>query len=73
MPESDPDEPNEESEDWWDFLRENADHLDSLEGTGFTGWQVDLYEYKGTYYVFHEAGVDEYDTYREAKKQIRWA
>ena len=67
------DEPNEESEDWWDFLRENANHLDSLEGTGFTGWQVDLYEYKGTYYVFHEAGVDEYDTYREAKKQIRWA
>ena len=73
LPESDPDEPNEESDDWWEFLRENADHLDSLEGTGFTGWQVDLYEYKGTYYVFHEAGVSEYDTYREAKKQIRWA
>ena len=73
LPERDPDEPNEESEDWWDFLRENADHLDSLEGTGFTGWQVDLYEYKGTYYVFHEAGVDEYDTYREAEKQIRCA
>ena len=62
---------------WWakwreedcDFLRENANHLDSLEGTGFTGWQVDLYEYKGTYYVFHEAGVDEYDTYREPRSR----
>ena len=73
LPESDPDEPDEESEDWWEFLRQNADHLDSLEGTGFNGWRVDLYEYKGNYYVFHDAGVDEYDTYREAKKQIRWA
>ena len=73
LSENDPDEPNEESDDWWEFLRQNADHLDSLEGAGFTGWQVDLYEYKGTYYVFHDAGVDEYDTYREAKKQIRWA
>ena len=66
-------EPDEKSEDWWEFLRENTNHLDSLEGNSFTGWQMDLYEYKGTYYVFHEAGVDEYDTYREAKKQIRWA
>ena len=66
-------EPDEKSEDWWEFLRENTNHLDRLEGAGFTGWQVDLYEYKGTYYVFHDAGVDEYDTYREAKKQIRWA
>ena len=48
LPESDPDEPDEESEDWWEFLRENTNHLDSLEGAGFTGWQVDLYEYKGT-------------------------
>ena len=45
----------------------------NLEGTGFYGWSVSLYEYKTYYYVFHEAGVTEYDTYREAKKQIRWA
>jgi len=35
-----------------------------MEGTGFTAWQVDLYYYLGTYYVFHDAVVDEYDTYR---------
>jgi len=68
-----PDEPDEESEDWWEHLRENGQLLDYLEGTGFYGWSVSLYEYKGYYYVFHEAGVSEYDTYREAKKQIRWA
>ena len=71
LPESDPDEPNEKSEDWWEYLRENADHLDSLEGTCFIGWQVDLYEYKGTYCVFHDAGVDEYDTYRDAKNTYK--
>ena len=48
LPESDPDEPDEESEDWQEFLQENTNHLDSLESAGFTGWQVDLYEYKGT-------------------------
>ena len=48
LPESDPDEPDEKSEDWWEFLRENTNYLDSLEGNSFTGWQVDLYEYKGT-------------------------
>ena len=32
-----PDEPDEESEDWWEFLRENTNHLDSLEGASFTG------------------------------------
>ena len=48
LPESDPDEPDEESEDWWECLRENTNHLDSIESAGFTGWQVDLYEYKGT-------------------------
>ena len=37
LPESNPDEPDEESEDWWEFLRENADHLESLKGTSFTG------------------------------------
>ena len=73
MQEGDPDESDEESEDWREFPRENANHLDSLEGTGFAGWQVDLHEYKGTYHVFHDTRVDEYDTYREAKKQIRWA
>ena len=66
-----PDEPDEESEDWWEFFWENTNHLDSLEGAGFTGWQVDLYEYKGTYYVFHDAKADEYDTYREAKNRYK--
>ncbi|MBT6727327.1 MAG: hypothetical protein HN867_14620 [Deltaproteobacteria bacterium] len=43
-----------------------------MEGTAFTEWQVDLYEYKDNHYVFHDAEVDAYDTYREAKKQTRW-
>ena len=30
-------EPDEKSEDWWEFLRENTNHLDSLEGNSFTG------------------------------------
>ena len=50
---------DEKSEDWWEFLRENTNHLDSLEGNSFTGWQVDLYEYKDTYYIFHDARVDD--------------
>ena len=62
-------EPDEKSEDWWEFLRENTNHLDSLEGNSFTGWQVDLYEYKDTYYIFHDARVNEYDIYREAKNR----
>ena len=62
-------EPDEKSEDWWEFLRENTKHLDSLEGNSFTGWQVDLYEYKDTYYIFHDARVNEYDIYREAKNR----
>ena len=62
-------EPDEKSEDWWEFLRENTNHLDSLEGNSFTGWQVDLYKYKGTYYIFHDARVNEYDIYREAKNR----
>ena len=64
-------EPYEKSEDWWKFLRENTNHLDSLEGNSYTGWQVDLYEYKGTYYIFHDARVDEYDIYREAKNRYK--
>ena len=62
-------EPDEKSEDWWEFLRENTNHLDSLEGNSYTGWQVDLYEYKDTYYIFHDARVNEYDIYREAKNR----
>ena len=48
LPENDTDEPDEVCEDWWEFLRENTNHLDSLEGAGFKVWQGDLYEYKGT-------------------------
>ncbi len=68
-----PDELDEENDDWWETVRNEGQLLDYLEGTGFYGWSVSLYEYKTYYYVFHDAGVSEYDTYREAKKQIRWA
>ena len=71
LPENDTDEPDEVCEDWWEFLRENTNHLDSLEGTSFTEWQVDLYEYKGTYCIFHNARVDEYDINREAKNRYK--
>ena len=64
-------EPYEKSEDWWEFLRENTNHLDSLEGNSYTGWQVGLYEYKDTYYIFHDIRVDEYDIYREAKNRYK--
>ena len=64
-------EPYEKSEYWWEFLRGNTNHLDSLEGNSYTEWQVDLYEYKGTYYIFHDARVDEYDIYREAKNRYK--
>jgi len=73
IPEPEPVEPDEDSEEWWPFILENAEHLDHLEGTGFYGWEVDLYEYKGRYFVCHEAGVTEYDNYEKAKAQIREA
>jgi hypothetical protein len=73
LPDPEEDELGDEYEDWERYIRDEGQLLDSLEGTGFYGWSVSLYEYKSYYYVFHEAGFSEYDTYREAKKQIRWA
>ena len=35
-------------------------------GPGVHTHAVELYEYKGTYYVIHDAGVDEYDDPQEA-------
>ena len=66
-------EPDEDDPDWWDYVMEHATHLHHLEGTGFYGWVVDLYEYKERYFVQHEAGVNWYDTYKEAKAQLREA
>ena len=38
-------------------------------GPGVHAHVVELYEYKGTYYVIHDAGVDEYDDPQEALKR----
>ena len=66
-------EPDEDDPDWWDYVMEHAIHLGRLEGEGFYAWTVDLYEYKGRYFIQHEAGVDWYDNYEEAQAQLREA
>ena len=68
MPQNGPDEHNKESEDSWEYIRENGDHLANWEKAVLRKWQVYLYKYKYTSSRLHNEGVDEKVPIQKQKK-----